>query len=92
MVLYTVRRVVKWESDATLAVTTRKSVAKRLAQAAKGNEEYDEVPMLPLRAYPHVYLLQSRQCEDTRIVVNRIHSDELFKPCSTFFPSESANG
>ena len=88
MVLYIVRRVVKWESDDVFAVATRKSVAIRLAKEIS-NAEFEEVPMLPHRVYPHVYLLQHTRLSDTRIVVNRIKSDELFKPCSTFFPSPS---
>lgn len=88
MVLYTVRRVVKYEGDDVLAVATRKSTAVRLAKELS-NAEFVEVPMLPCRAYPHVYLLQHTRLSDTRIVVNRIRSDEIFAPCSTFFPSPS---
>ena len=94
MVLYTVRKVVKYESDDTVAVATTKRAAIRLAkefvsfdeiEPGPSDERFEEEGPGP----GEVYRLQSFRCDDTRIVVHKIKANELFKPCSTFFPSPS---
>jgi hypothetical protein len=74
MILYTVRRVVEWESETLLGVMTDRRRAMKFADKT-GGSDFLQIPMP--RAV--VYVLQNRLAEDVRIIVDRIVSDE---PCS----------
>jgi hypothetical protein len=82
MILYTVRRVVKYESETLLGVMTDRRRAMKFADKA-GGSDFLQIPM-PRDSTTVVYVLQNRLTEDVRIIVDRIVSDGACELCPAF--------
>lgn len=73
MILYVVRKYVKWEKDETVAVclTERKAVLIAAQLAASGG-------YLDVEDGNHLLCFQSELCDDTFILVDAIESDRVY--------------